>query len=91
MQIATNSIDEATVAIRYAKECGASFVDLNCGCPIYETTRRGLGAAMLKKPEKIARLVKGMVKASDLPISVKIRTGTTDREVTAIKTAKGRS
>lgn len=34
----------------------------DCGCPIYEATRRGLGAALLRKPKKLARLVNGIAK-----------------------------
>lgn len=29
-----------------------------CSCPIYEATRRGLGAALLRKPAKLAKLVR---------------------------------
>ena len=50
VQIATNVIDEGVRAIELAKEHGASWVDLNCGCPIHEATRRGLGSALLRKP-----------------------------------------
>lgn len=35
MQIATNAIDEALKAAVMAEEAGASWIDLNCGCPIY--------------------------------------------------------
>ena len=38
------------------------FVDLNCGCPIDEVAkRRGLGSALLRKPEKLERLLRGIV------------------------------
>ena len=35
VQIATNAIDEALKAATMAEEAGASWIDLNCGCPIY--------------------------------------------------------
>lgn len=35
VQIATNAIDEALKAAVMAEEAGASWIDLNCGCPIY--------------------------------------------------------
>mmetsp|Transcript_18554 Transcript_18554/g.27163 ORF Transcript_18554/g.27163 Transcript_18554/m.27163 type:complete len:474 (+) Transcript_18554:38-1459(+) len=77
VQIATNQIDEGVNAIALAAEAGADFVDLNCGCPIYEATRRGLGSALLRSPKKLGRLVGGMVDGTsrDIPISVKIRLG----------------
>jgi hypothetical protein len=40
-----------------------------------EATRRGLGAVLLRKPTKLARLVSGIVAGSELPVTVKIRTG----------------
>ena len=60
-------------ACELAAEAGADWVDLNCGCPIYEATRRGLGSALLRKPAKLARLVGGLVDGSPLPVTVKIR------------------
>ena len=75
MQIATNQISEGVRAAQLAAEAGADFLDLNCGCPIYEATRRGLGAALLRKPRKLARLVNGIAAQSPLPLSVKVRLG----------------
>ena len=76
VQIATNDVEEGVAAIRLAEQAGADFVDLNCGCPIHEATRRGLGSALLRSPDKLAQLVKGMVDAdSRIPISVKVRLG----------------
>ena len=40
-----------------------------------EATRRGLGAALLRKPSKLARLVAGIAEGSPIPLTVKIRTG----------------
>jgi tRNA-dihydrouridine synthase 3 len=75
VQIATNQIDEGTRAARMAADAGATFLDLNCGCPIHEATRRGLGAALLRRPAKLARLVNGIAAQSPLPVTVKIRLG----------------
>lgn len=59
VQIATNQISEGVRAGEAAAEAGADWLDLNVGCPIYEATRRGLGAALLRKPAKLAKLVRG--------------------------------
>jgi tRNA-dihydrouridine synthase 3 len=83
VQIATNNIAEGVAAARLAQEAGASFLSLNVGCPIYEATRRGLGAAMLRKPTKLARLVAGLVAETDLPVEVKIRTGPGESNINA--------
>ena len=75
VQIATNQIEEGVAAAALASQSGARFVDLNCGCPIYDATRRGVGAALLRRPDKLARLATEIAAASQLPITVKIRTG----------------
>jgi tRNA-dihydrouridine synthase 3 len=60
-----------------AYDSGANFVDLNCGCPIYEATRRGLGSSLLRSPERLEQLVTGMIQGTQnkIPLSVKIRLG----------------
>ncbi len=75
VQIATNTIEEGLGAIQKAQEAGADFVDLNCGCPIHEATRRGLGSSLLRSPKKLGKLVNGLVDGSNIPITVKIRLG----------------
>lgn len=72
-QIATNDIAEGVEACKIAAEQGVDWVDLNCGCPIYEATRRGLGSALLRNPNKLKRLVEGLIEGSPVPVSVKIR------------------
>jgi tRNA-dihydrouridine synthase 3 len=81
VQLATNQISEGVSAGRLAAAAGASWVDLNCGCPIYEATRRGLGAALLRKPAKLARLVAGIAAELPVPLTVKIRIGETDAKI----------
>jgi tRNA-dihydrouridine synthase 3 len=60
---------------RLAESRGARFVDLNCGCPIGEITRHGLGASLLKKASRLGRLVEAMRTAVKVPVTVKLRTG----------------
>eukprot|EP00877_Chromochloris_zofingiensis_P007906 jgi/Chrzof1/3369/Cz12g22180.t1 len=83
VQIATNVIAEAVAAAALAKEAGATWIDINCGCPIHEATKRGLGAVMLRKPTKLAKMVHGIVQQVDLPVTVKIRTGESEKKINA--------
>ena len=75
VQIATNSVSEGISAIKEAEKAGADFCDLNCGCPIFEATRRGLGSSLLRSPQKLGKLVSGLVNGSSIPVTVKIRLG----------------
>ncbi|GAB4817554.1 hypothetical protein N2152v2_004600 [Parachlorella kessleri] len=87
-QFATNVIEEGVRAAEAAAAAGANWVDLNCGCPIYEATRRGLGAALLRKPSKLARLVEGIAHRSPIPLTVKIRLGKSASEINVEETVK---
>jgi tRNA-dihydrouridine synthase 3 len=74
-QLADRNEDDLAEGARIAESRGARFVDLNCGCPIHEITRRGLGASLLRKPRKLGRLVEATKKAVSVPVTVKLRTG----------------
>jgi tRNA-dihydrouridine synthase 3 len=81
VQIATNDVDEGRAAVAMAADSGADWVDLNCGCPIHEATRRNLGSALLRKPDQLASLVGGIAADSPLPLSVKVRIAAEGRSV----------
>jgi tRNA-dihydrouridine synthase 3 len=75
VQLAGRRSEPLVEAAHMAVARGARFVDLNCGCPIDEITRRGLGASLLKKPRRLGRLVEALAKAVPVPVTVKLRTG----------------
>jgi tRNA-dihydrouridine synthase 3 len=75
VQLADRAETSLAEAARIAESRGARFVDLNCGCPIEEITRRGLGASLLRKPARLGRLVTALKKAVTVPVTVKLRTG----------------
>lgn len=59
-------------------------IDLNCGCPIDMVFRQGAGSALLDAPSKLERMLRGMNALSgEIPITLKIRTGTKDGHPTA--------
>lgn len=53
-------------------------VDLNFGCSMAAICKKGCGAALLKTPDKAARIVSAVRKAVTLPVFVKYRTGWSD-------------
>lgn len=61
-------------------------IDLNCGCPIDLVYRQGAGSALLDTPGKLEKILRGMnVVSGEIPITVKIRMGTKDKQPTAEK------
>ncbi len=71
-----------------AAEAGACFIDLNFGCPIDLVVRKGAGAAMMRRPGKLAAVVGAVREAVDLPLSVKIRSGYSQQEINGVKVAR---
>jgi len=53
----------------------AEFIDVNCGCPVRKVMRRGEGAALMKAPGLIGRIVAEVKKTAPPVLSVKIRLG----------------
>ncbi len=54
---------------------GADFVDLNFGCPVPKVVKKGAGSAILKDLPQVARVFRAVRAATQLPVTVKIRTG----------------
>ena len=75
VQLADKKAESLVEGARLAESRGARFVDLNCGCPIDQLTRRGLGASLLRKPTRLGRLVAAMKAAVSVPVTVKLRAG----------------
>jgi len=75
VQLADKRTETLVEGARLAESRGARFVDLNCGCPIDQITRRGLGASLLRKPAKLGRLVAAMKGAVSIPVTVTLRAG----------------
>lgn len=57
-------------------------LNLNAGCPMTKVTRCGAGAALVRSPERVYRLVKAMVENSELMVSLKTRLGPHPGETT---------
>lgn len=67
---------------------GGDFLDINSGCPAKKIISNGDGGAMMRDPQLFGQVVKAVVKASPVPVSVKIRKGWDDDSVNAVELAK---
>ncbi len=90
IQLAGSRPEVLAEAARLAVERhGCDFLDLNFGCPIDVMVRRGLGAAVLKRPGRLEALVAAVRRAvPDVPLVVKLRTGWSERKVNVLDTAR---
>ena len=57
---------------------GCQRIDINCGCPSNTVTGRGAGSSLLKDPNLLHLIVKSVVKAVSIPVTVKMRSGFDD-------------
>lgn len=52
-----------------------AFLDINSACPVKKVIKKGAGAALLKTPQILARMIKTLVTSVSVPVTVKIRIG----------------
>lgn len=64
-------------------------IDINMGCPVPKVAVSAqAGAALLKNPDKVYEIVKSVVEAVSIPVTVKIRSGWDKNSINAIEIAK---
>lgn len=64
-------------------------IDINMGCPVPKVAVSAqAGAALLKNPEKIYEIIKGIKDAVPVPVTVKIRSGWDAKSINAVEVAK---
>ena len=63
-------------------------IDINMGCPAPKIAGNGSGASLMKNPELAYEIIKSVVNAVRLPVTVKIRKGWDDSSVNAVEIAQ---
>ena len=62
-------------AARFNANQGASIIDINMGCPAKKVCRKAAGSALLAYPDQVQTILKSVIDAVDVPVTLKIRTG----------------
>lgn len=62
-------------AARFCVEQGAQIIDINMGCPAKKVNQKRAGSALLSHPILIEQILTAVVKAVDVPVTLKTRTG----------------
>lgn len=62
-------------------------IDINMGCPVHKIFSNGEGSALMKDPELILRIVRAVKENTDLPVTVKHRTGIDGEHLNAVECA----
>ncbi len=75
VQIAGADARMMALAAKYNADLGADIIDINMGCPAKKVCNKAAGSALLSQPERVADILTQVVKAVDIPVTLKIRTG----------------
>ncbi len=75
-------------AAKIAVEQGAQTIDINMGCPVNKITKNGGGSSLLRDPDTAVAIVRAVVAAVDIPVTVKTRIGWDDREINILDFAR---
>lgn len=87
-QIFGNSPETMAIAAEKALEYSPDFIDINMGCPAPKVASSVGGALLMKDPINSAKIVEAVVKAVNVPVTVKMRSGWDDSTVNAVELAK---
>jgi nifR3 family TIM-barrel protein len=78
-----------TAAKRIVEEQHPDIIDINMGCPVPKIAISSqAGSALLKNPDKIYEIVKAVVEAVDIPVTVKMRLGWDNDHINCIEVGK---
>ncbi len=88
MQLLGNDGKVMARAIELLREYKPDLIDINAACPVAKVTSRGEGSAMLSEPRRLFEMLKTVVSVSDVPITLKIRSGWDHSSVNAVDVAR---
>ena len=86
-QIFGNDVESMRYAAKYVSKI-ADIVDINMGCPAPKVVKNGDGSKLLLNLPLMEEIVTEVVKASEVPVTVKIRKGWDSNNVVAVEAAK---
>ena len=88
IQIFGGEPDRMAEAARIVEGMGANIVDVNMGCPVPNIAKHNAGCSLMREPEHAASIIAAMVKAVNIPVTVKMRKGWDDHELSAPDVAR---
>ena len=102
MKMATHCVDEYPISVQLAgcepdimaeaarinEDRGATMIDINMGCPVKKVTNGDAGSALMRDLSLAVKLLEATVKAVNIPVTLKMRTGWDDDTRNAPKLAR---
>ncbi len=78
IQIFGHDIDSMIKAAQYAEKANPDVIDINYGCPVRKVVSKGAGSGIMNDIPKMVKMTEAVVKAVELPVTVKTRLGYDD-------------
>lgn len=89
MQLFGAQPEPVAEAAAYVETLGcADVIDFNMGCPAPKIVKNGAGSALLRDPERAGRIMEALVRATRLPVTIKMRIGWDSENINAIDMAR---
>ncbi len=88
IQIFGYDIDSMTQATKIIEKTNPDIIDINYGCPVKKVACKGAGAGILQDIPKMVRMTEAIVKATNLPVTVKTRLGWDEETKFVVETAE---
>src|SRR5438132_657919 len=83
VQIYGSDAGEMAAGAQWLEAYGASTIDINMGCPVHKVTRGGGGSALMCDAGRAVDIVRTVVEAVRIPVTVKMRLGWDDATLSA--------
>ena len=80
LQLGGSNADDLARCAEIGQASGYDEINLNCGCPSDRVQNGRFGACLMKEPNHVADCIEAMIKATDIPITVKCRIGVDDQD-----------
>jgi len=88
IQIFGGDPEKMAAAAQIVEGMGADIVDVNMGCPVPKIAKHNAGCSLMREPAHAAEIVREMVRAVRIPVTVKMRAGWDANAINAPELAK---
>jgi len=88
IQIFGGDPERMAEAARVVEGMGADIVDVNMGCPVPKIAKHQAGCSLMRDPAHAGRIVQAMTRAVCIPVTVKMRKGWDDGDLSAPEVAR---
>lgn len=88
VQIFGSDPETLSRAALIVQELGADIIDINMGCPTPKIVKNGEGAALMLDIPKCRRIIRQIVNAVQVPVTVKMRKGWDESNITCLELAR---